>query len=86
MYITKYLCHASLSQKPIIEHSYVTCNYHCTTGVFLDTLSQIVTACLELVLIIDSHKISKILCHESNTQKAVSALGIIQLENDFFSF
>ena len=34
-------------------------------------------ALIKLVLIIDNYKISKFLCHESNTQKTVSAVGII---------
>ena len=35
----------------------------------------------------NKHKISKFLCHESNTQKlTVSALGIVKMEHDSFSF
>ena len=56
-------------------------------GVFLDTLSQRAAACLDKTdMITDNYKISKCLCHESNTQKTVPGLGTIELEHDLFSF
>ena len=52
-------------------------------GVFLDTWSQFAASSLDKTgLIIDNYKISKFLCHESNTQRTVSAIGIALLNWD----
>ena len=56
------------------------------TNTFRDEMNMSSHDKIKLVLVIDSYKISKFFCNESDTQKTVSALCTMELGHDLFFF